>query len=502
VISALGLLVLAAIWLELVKTPRADRPLPHGAGGRADVARPGSELLVPRGPVPGETADGSGRAIPATDGTASAPPRARIRGRVVMEDTLEPLAQVLSIRLRTVDLALIDAVETLSDGSFVSHRTFVAGGVLAHVRTAEGRELVDHEGHFDPGSSEPWLVLVPEAEFPTSVSGRVVDLSGDPAGGVMVFCGRPSGPESLSEYPCLGETDAEGAFEIHGLAPGSWELRADGGHAHSSTLALELSRGEFEAGTLVLPSPGALRGRLVADVEPRAYFFVREIGTGRELWLDDRSEEAASSGVRPFRITGLPAGEYEISLVPLDGRNYEPASLRARPPATGLEFRAVSSMRTLELSVLDSSSEVPLPHEAFTRVRGRWLDGFHPQGERWLVWSDGYRPANLGPSALPTTDETPGRVTVRLERGWSQLRLYQVRELAPALDTGGKWSRPPLCGVCVCADGLPVATSDEDGIAIVGLERAPGNLDERLIGWRTDSSYAWRGMTVVQMTRE
>jgi len=500
----LGLLLLAgSIWLDFGKARRASGALPKSADTEL-AAPPASELLPVSGLAPGEASapDDSRSPALASAGTSSAPLRARIRGRVVMADTLEPLEAVLSVRLRTVDLGLVDPVETEPDGSFVSRRAFPEGGVLARVCTAEERELVDHEGRFEPSSTEPWLVRVPGSEFPTSARGRVVDLAGDPVSGAMVHCVPPA---PTPEEPWLGEADADGAFEIQELTPGAWELQAVARHVRGSAQVFALSRGENDLGTLVLPSPGALCGVLVADVEPRTHFLVRELGTGRELSVqEDPSEDVLDDGVHPFRISGLPAGEYELSLLPLDGRSYEPASLRASPPASGLEFRAVSGARSVELSVQDSDSGEALDYEAFSRVRGRWLDGFHPQAERWLIAAEEHRPASLDSAALPATGESRERVSVLLERGWGKLRLYQIGELDPALDTLDKWSRPPLPGVQVRADGLSVATSDEDGVALVSLARAPVSLDEWLAGWSksSSSSYKWRGMVVVTMTRE
>jgi hypothetical protein len=512
----LGLLLLAgAIWLGFGKARRAGGALP-GSADTESAAPPASELLpVSLAASEAGAPDSSRSSSPASTGTSDAPLRALIRGRVVMADTLEPLEGVLSVRLRTADLGLVDPVETQPDGSFVSKRAFPEGGVLARVCTAEDRELVDHEGRFDPSSTEPWVVLVPGSEFPTSARGRVVDLAGDPVSVSVVYsvpyapmqpgAGAGAGQPPPPEEPWPGEPDEHGEFTILGLTPGAWELWAVGRYVRGPAQVFALSRGENDLGILVLPSPGALCGRLVADVEPRAHFLVHELGTERELSLqEDPSEDGLADGVHPFRISGLPAGEYELSLLPLDDQNYEPASLRVRPPASGLEFRAVSPPSSVELSVQDAASGESLHYEAFSRVRGRWLDGFHPQAERWLIVAEEHRPASVDPAALPSTDESPKRVTVLLERGWGQLRLYQTGELDPGLDTYDKWSRPPLPGVQVRADGFSVATSDQDGVALVSLARAPASIDEWLGGWSksSSSSYKWRGMVVVTMTRE
>lgn len=512
-VLVLGLLLFAgAVWMRAGNSRQAGRAVPGSAEAEEPAARQRSELRSVIAPDEATSAaDASRSTAPTTAGTSSAPLRAVIRGQVVMADTLEPLERVLSIRLRSIDLRLIDSVETSANGSFASRRTFPESGVLARVSTAEGRELVDYEAPFDPSATEPWLVRVPGSEFPTSVYGRVIDLSGEPVSDAEVYCARLApiqpGPDAsagqpIPEEPWVGEVDEDGSFEIDGLAPGNWELQAVGRHARGSLRTIELSRGATDVGDLVLPSPGALCGRLVADGEPRAYFVLRELATGRELSSQEEPfHDDLPEGIHSFRLSGLPPGDYELSLVPADGRSYEPASLRVRPPASGLEFRAVSGARAKELSVRDSKSGETLSHEAFTRVRGRWLDGFLSQGERWLVWADGYRPASLEPSALATVDET-ARVTVLLEQGWGQLRLYQTNAVDLVFDRAGKWSRPPLSGVQVRADGLAAATSDEDGIALVSRERAPERVEEWLAGWSTSSSYTWRGMVVVKMTRE
>ena len=503
----LGLILLGGvIWIGLKGTRRMD-PVPPASVAEEEVARPPTEL-APVITVGDDEAEGTLRSSSPTTARIGAPLRASIRGRVVMEDTLEPLEQVLSIRLRTADLRQVDSVETQPDGSFSSKRTFADGGVLARVCTAEGRELVDHEARFDPSSTEPWLVLVPGSEFPTLVHGRVIDLAGEPVSDAVVYCTRlprtgaaaPSG--EAPEEPWVAGTDEDGAFTIPDLVPGTYELQPVGRHARGSAQTLAIPRGETDAGALVLPSPGTVSGRLVAEGEPRAYFLVRELATGRELSVREApSHDDSADGVHRFRIAGLAAGEYELSLLPLDGRDYEPASLRMSPPASGLEFRAVSRARSVELSVRDSVSEELLNHEVFTRLRGRWLDGFHAQGERWLVWAERHKPASLEPSMLPA-GEPPARWTVQLDPGFGELRLYQTCDVDPATDTAGKWSRPPLSGVQVRADGTTVATSDLDGIAVVSLPRAPADIDEWLAGWSTRSSYRRPGIVVVIMTKE
>ncbi len=518
---ALVVLVLAlAGFLVRWSARGAGRSSPAAADGAVLGRESGSVPLLSLAPDPEGHGAAPANSAPAGPARASIepapPPRARIRGQVVVEGTREPVRESLSIRLRSLDLTLVDPLETLADGSFLSSQVFPRGAVLARVRTSGGEELVDHEALFDPESPDPWLVPVATSRWPTSVRGRVVDLSGEPQDDAVVAWKslverRAVAGEVWRERTGIAGTREDGRFEIDGLEPGSYELQAIGRHVRARTERTLVRRGTNAIGELVLPSPGPLSGCLVADTEPRASFFLRDRATGSELPVLDQDLDETDDGCFHFRIGGLPDGEYELLPVPRDGRVYEPAGLQVRPPAEGLVFRAVApASPACELLVRDARSGEELQgFHVFTRVSGRWFESTPvsggglqdgPRGDRWLVLAEDHRPASVDLSA-PCSPETP--VVVELEPGWGQLRLYQSLEVEPAL---GEWfdapTRAPLTGVQVLADGVQVATSGEDGMAVVSLERKPARLDQRCPGWQPAGCRERGGMLVLPMTRE
>jgi hypothetical protein len=112
--------------------------------------------------------------------------------------------------------------------------------------------------------------------------------------------------------------------------------------------------------------------------------------------------------------------------------------------------------------------------------RAHWPVGWHPvvQGsleaadvERWILVARDHRPASGG------TLES-AQVDVRLEPGWS-CALFFTEE---AKDSG-RLRKGPLAGVEVRADGVVVARSDGDGLALVSLARRPGKIACALPGW-------------------
>ncbi len=488
---ALFVLLLAGTWWLVRRQQRepGSRLLPAASAEAHDPES--SSELAPVQPIEAEEgtvsvdvdSPGPARARIASRGL---PVPVRIHGRVVMAGTWEPLEEVLSVRLRSLDLSLIDPVETLPDGSFVSNLRFPSGGVLACVRTLAGRVLVDHEGAFDPQSPEPWLVPVPRQSWPTFVRGRVVDLHGEPVDDAVVVWRsleeRVPSAWSLEGRRKIVETEVDGAFEIGRLDSGTHELQIVGRYMRSGMQRVAVRLGANEIGDLVLPSPGPLQGRVVAREEPWGLFFLREIRTGKELSVLPEDEDDSDDGVLHFRISGLPDGDHELWFVPGDGLVYEPASMRVRPPAEGLEFRVVPADELAELSVRDAKTGEELDSRAFSRVRGRWIDGLHALAERCLVWAADHRPASVDPAALHSADSP---AIVYLEPGWGQLRLYEILDVEPGMeDLFSAFARAPLAGVRVLADGVPVAASAEDGMAMVGLSSEPGRLEQELEGWR------------------
>jgi hypothetical protein len=74
---------------------------------------------------------------------------------------------------------------------------------------------------------------------------------------------------------------------------------------------------------------------------------------------------------------------------------------------------------------------------------------------------------------------------------------------------GVRWRRRGVAGAEILADGAPVATSDEQGIAQLELPAEPGRIEVRLPGWRVlesscyrDGVVTCRATAVLPMVRE
>lgn len=464
----------------------------------------------------------------ARESVAERVPSGILRGQLVEAESGAPFEAERIVVLATAGNRVAETLRSSADGGFTSTRAFPRGLVRAWVRDTEsGAVLVKHEAEFDPVAAGTWCVPVPEPlpeplqrapqEFEgTSVRGRVVSSSGRSLEGVFV----KALPRVEGRALVTANTDAGGAFWLD-LEPGAYRLLALGAFATSAPLDLEVVVGLNEVGRLVLPvedSPGPLRGRLVAVAgtpDPFAVVLVRDLASGRDLVVTPHWGWFGPGDDCSFEIRGLPAGEYELSLVPIDGRRYEPERLRASPPEDGLEFRTFEAIgRGYVLDVRDERSGEALdPSTALARIRGQWLGedgaehGFPLGFDRWVAYAKNHRPSSGDfAHAVPFVDEEGnelGRIEVELLPGFGLAVLFKdaesVRLVAPAFD--GAFGEG-VAGAEVLADGKVVATSDGDGLALVDLLRAPERLEFRKAGWRVAGERRESGVRWVHLMRE
>jgi len=358
-----------------------------------------------------------------------------------------------------------------------------------------------------------------EDDVEVALHGTVVDLGGGAVEGAQVKVFSLAAPGEVS---CGSSTDAAGEFLVEELRRGPHRLLVQGRFASSAPLDLVLGEGRNEAGPILLPaaaSAGALRGRLVAEDggdDPMGVVVLREVASGKEFAVTTSWSLFASEadGVASFAIEGLPAGEYELSLVPLDGRRYQPATVRAAPPEEGLEFRARSGpRREVALRVLDGATREELDdHVALVRLHGQWLPGESEGWEgcdRWVAYAEGYRPARgdfsrARPVVNPDGEDCERlEVEVALEPGHGLAVLFKDIEsdrlLAPEFeDLVG----PGVKGVTVLADGEPLARSDSDGLAVLALPRASAQLSFDSPGWRVVGEQTVEGVLFVHLAHE
>lgn|GEM_PF-3348610 len=131
-------------------------------------------------------------------------------------------------------------------------------------------------------------------------------------------------------------THADGSFELHGVAPGDWELSATHpDHVDGPVLPLSLAKGQSQRDLqLTLEPAGAIVGHVTeadglpaADIEitvtpadeARAAPSETEdvtVSIGRMLQIDDGTGRryARTEPDGSYRVGGLPAGEYQVAL--------------------------------------------------------------------------------------------------------------------------------------------------------------------------------------------
>ncbi|NOT31350.1 MAG: hypothetical protein HOP15_12965 [Planctomycetes bacterium] len=460
-------------------------------------------------------------------------PRGTLFGRLVEAESRAALAVERIVLLASPDNSVAETLRSRADGSFTGTRDFPRGSVRAWIKDpASGELLVRHEAEFDPERAGEWLVPVPSAapaqpargeepakeraEEGTTVRGRVLDLAALPVANAVVKVFPLGAPGEVRH----GDTDSSGEFTLP-LVPGAHRLIVQGRFA-TSTALLVAAQGANDAGVILLPaaaSAGDLRGRLVADSDegdPFAFLVLRELASGRELGATSDWELFAGEkdGISAFAIKGVPPGEYELEVVGLDGREYEPESLRVSPPAEGLEFRARGPAPVGVVFVArDELSGQPV--ESFlllVRIHGQWVGDLGSEApsrafDRWAVHADGYRPAQGDFTGARVVRDEEGREHLELEvalgRGLGGAVLFKDLEsdrlVAPGFEG---FLDPGLDDVQVLADGQVVARSDPSGLAVFVLARAPERLEFVRPGWRVASDRVDEGVRVVFLARE
>ncbi|HEX6885128.1 MAG TPA: carboxypeptidase-like regulatory domain-containing protein [Planctomycetota bacterium] len=480
-------------------------------------------------PADSPAARAAPEASPAAREAHVATPSGPIRGRLIEDPGGAPVRSGRLVLLSSPDDRVAESVRTDASGGFVTTRAFPRGTVRAWVKHPRTRELLArHEAPFDPEASREWLVPVPSA-LPPRAEAASEDVWAELHGRVVTL-GERGAPDALVRVFSLAEgsegattTDERGEFRLSGLRPGRHRVLALGAFAASEPVEVELEPGADEAVALFLPvagSPGPIRGRLLEESgrgEPFGALLLRDPRSGRELvflsefklWGDDED------GQTPFELRGVPPGEYELSVLAIDGRSYEPASLRVQPPCDGLEFRARAKPgRVYAMRVRDAVSGESLETVVFLgRIHGQWFGGEEDEPvpdafERWLVYAPGYRSATGDfARAMPAGENEEGNevleIEVELARGFALAVLFKdasgSRLVAPELSD---FIGDPLAGVQVFDGDELVAESDADGLALVDLPRAPESLHYGLAGWRVVGEDEEDGIRFVQMIRE
>jgi RNA polymerase sigma factor (sigma-70 family) len=161
-----------------------------------------------------------------------------------------------------------------------------------------------------------------------SIEGTVVDARGVPIAGAQVHTVGPT-PESLSDAPTRWQmasivgavrpviSDANGAFVLHGMAPGSVRLVARSpAYATASPTSVELALAENRTGVVLTAVPArSVSGFVVARGDEK-----RGLGNVQVVAIADSTVMTmpiikTTDAAGYFELSGVPAGSYRIAAV-------------------------------------------------------------------------------------------------------------------------------------------------------------------------------------------
>jgi RNA polymerase sigma factor (sigma-70 family) len=467
-LAAAGVIALGAWWIAGRSEPRPVTSAKELAAVEAarDLEEEGLELATPDRVDAPARSPRSVRDEPDTASSTAARPGSRrgpIHGQLRIADTEKPLDEVLTIRLRAADLSAKETVQSAPDGSFRSQRSFPRGFVLGEVLRPAGDPAGDVEAYFDPSSGEGFVLDVP---WPNFVRGRLVGRSGEELEDVEVHVEQGGTEKPLDRHGA--------SFDGQDLGVGTCTVTVRRGFERHE-LSTVVRRGPNELGDVLVPfreRVGPIRGRLRSVYgEPQGQLVLTDLASGVTY---EAGAGGDSKEVSEFEFEPVPRGDYRLTLFSHDGQRYADRTRYLRPPATDIEFVAIGENEPLVIRAFDGESE--LFANAWVLSSGRWFGPDHPPRdardvERWILVSKDRRPAS---GRAPEST----RVEVALEPGWG-FALF-LRE-----GSGGDYpeEKGPIAGIEVLADGLPVARSDADGLALVSLPHEPGKLECVLDGW-------------------
>jgi hypothetical protein len=223
-------------------------------------------------------------------------------------------------------------------------------------------------------------------ELGARVRGTVRDAAGAPLTGVMV---RSSGRNDwMNGGSRAATTDAQGAFDLRGLAAGKLRLSAQSAsHLPKSSEEFEVQNGETARVDLQLESGGSLSGVV--------RFPDGSLAAGADVLCIDATGERGSGGFKALKADDQ--GRFEFKA--LDGKNYSLRATRsaARDPATSNDAEGYEWSRVQSDVPPGAAVELVLspPH----RVAGRVSDTSGKPVTTFALshrWNDG--PRNLMPS--------------------------------------------------------------------------------------------------------
>jgi protocatechuate 3,4-dioxygenase beta subunit len=313
--------------------PGGTYSLRAASPGRSDPAR---ALL--RDDVDARVGDRDVRIVLPADGA--------LRGRVIFADGGEPA------RLFTVGLGGwgVDFPVSADDGRFAIDDLPPDGDARVVIRGPGFTERVIEGVAIEPGTSRDLGDV--EVRRGRSISGRVIDGSGQPVDGATVLAGAVLwGTGSSAKAPAgvggppgahltrTATTDDSGRFAIAGVGPGKRHLVAEHeSRGRATPLTLAATRESAMGIELVLVPFGALEGKVTADSAPAAVVVV--------------TAQSRSATGAMFSVLTSSGGAYRFDHLAPD--SYTVSAMTGDSPMTGFGFHSRAAVvRSGETTSLD-----------------------------------------------------------------------------------------------------------------------------------------------------
>ncbi len=329
-LAAMSLLVIATLaagagWLArplvMGDEPRMKSP-PPARPSATTAGRPAIDANAARMTVVGRVLDPAGKPI--------------ANARVAVLADRKPQVGDRDGRHRNI---LLGTTAAGADGRFTLDVAAIPASRLDHlglIAAAPGRALTPADLKTSADRQEVSITLTPEEP----VEGRLVDVQGQPAAGVVVRVKDINYQHRLEPYDAQGvpslwpspaTTDAEGRFRLLGLngrAPATYEVE-DPRYAHQTFSFHSRTYGEAPlrpGGTITLRPGQAVEVRVVHADDGRpsagARVDVQAMSGQENAFPSDNIAHARTDGQGRVRVAAWPAGAYRIHVYPAEGEPY------------------------------------------------------------------------------------------------------------------------------------------------------------------------------------
>ena len=267
-----------------------------------------------------------------------------------------------------------------------------------------------------------------------TVSGRVLDEQGAPVRGARVEFRSLQLDETSWFHGRNDTTDAQGAYRVTGILPGEWQVAIECAGYRSlerefgalkdaerrEAVEFTLSSGNFVSGVVRWDSGEP------ADRATVALVLAAGAPTSDES-LDDKPRRVEADG--RFRISGLPAGPYDVTASAPEGSRPQPAGAEKRSKLGGPKWIA-------EAKSVNAGSELELVLRPGLALRGRVVDERDQPVTRFMVRADSRRDGGM-------VWRSDWEINQKFESEDGSFALEGVREGAWALTVNSKGFATP-----------------------------------------------------------